>query len=78
MTEVIRPVEPEGIETTMSRTDPARSTLARYVKVVVPFEAAVAVMVTLAPAASADRTTNNVADATTTTTTADAISLRNM
>ena len=76
LTEVIRPVEPEGIDMTMSRTVPARVTVARYTKVVVPFEATEGVMVTLAPAADAGPAANVTMADNMRTTLADAINLR--
>ncbi|MFI5712274.1 hypothetical protein [Kribbella sp. NPDC051620] len=75
---MICPVVPAGIATVMSRIAPARRTVARYVTVVVPFEAAVAVMATSAPAASADRTTSTTTVAATASATNEARSLRTM
>lgn len=53
LTDVTRPVVPAGIAIVTSRIAPAFSTVARYVNVVVPFDAKLAVTVTLAAAASA-------------------------
>src|SRR4051794_16327841 len=76
--DVTRPVVPAGIAMVTSRIAPALRTVARYVSVVVPFDACVAVTLTPAAAASAARSMNTIAAAATTNAAAEARSLRSM